>query len=150
MRIDHSSFICPWEYASSHWHWCVCYNWLSICNIKLNGLGKTEACLIDFLSALCCDDLSVHVMDCVCLCVAGDWLDREPWRGFPQQTHRSGQIPAQSQSPPETPWWLWGGGTGETTAVRLIQNHWTNPHQSYLSHLFSDWIIQVYPSKAAN
>ena len=43
----------------------------------------------------------------------GFGLDREPRWSFPQQTYRRRKVPAPSPRSAETPWGLWGSGTGK-------------------------------------
>lgn len=51
----------------------------------------------------------------------GFGLDRKPRWGFPQQTHRCRKVPAPSPGSAETPWGLWGSGTGKFIMVIEIR-----------------------------
>lgn len=127
----------PWQ---PNWVRCPCRCLLSVLSLKDRGqgeefekkrLGSTPRTLrSSFLSLLFshtllwisarrlrappCGSLFSHRCSHFWMCglCTGAGLDRKPRRGFSQQTHRCGKIPAPSPSPAETARGLWGSGTG--------------------------------------
>jgi len=126
---------------------CVITGFLNVTSVEWTRENRSLLDRLSFSVVI----LSVHLMDCVRVLQVIDWIENHgeaflsKHTGVGKSLHRARALQKRHDDFEEV-----AQVRQLLHSVRLIQNHQTNPHQSYLSHFFSDRIIQLYPSKTAN